>query len=121
MRTQFKESSDSLQSKAAEYATGQDFCKIFHVEMQSFYQLALMLTGSPAKAEQSFVAALSDCLAATGTFKPWASSRSRLVVIERAIRNAEPAMSEVPAGLSKQMEAVLRLDVVDRFVFVLTV
>jgi hypothetical protein len=121
MRTQYKDITDSAQLKVADYAAEQDFCKIFHAEMQSFYQLALMLTGSHTKAEQSFSAALSDCLRATGTFKAWALSRSRLAVIERAIKNAEPALREVPAGVSKQMEAILRLDVFDRFVYVLTV
>jgi hypothetical protein len=121
MKTQYKDSSDSARLKSAEYATEQDYCEIFHREMQSFYQLALMLTGSHARAEQSFADALSDCLGGTATFKPWALSRSRLAVIERAINNAEPKLREAPVGLSKQIEAILQLDVLDRFVYVLTV
>jgi hypothetical protein len=132
MKTQFKESTErAAQLKAAEYASEQDFCKIFNTEMQSFYVLALMLTANHAEAEQVFVAALNDCLSTTGTFKPWSASRSRLAVIQRAIKNMEPALTgskgaireegALPLGLSNDVATILRLDAFHRFVFVLTV
>jgi hypothetical protein len=113
--------------KADEYATAQDFCKIFTEEVQSLYLLALMLTGDHDRAEQCFVAALSDCQYGRDVFKEWAASRSRLAVIERAILMMGPSedadeeeRGEVPAGLSNQLTPILRLDAFHRFVFVLT-
>jgi hypothetical protein len=132
MKSQFKESTErAAQLKAAEYASEQDFCKIFNTDMQSLYVLALVLTANHTEAEQAFVAALNDCLGATGTFKPWAASRSRLAVIQRAIKNMEPALTgsknairqgeALPVGLSSDVATILRLDAFHRFVFVLTV
>lgn len=116
--------------RAAEYATPLDFCAIFNESMDPLYSLALALTGSHAKAEECFVAALEDCRKATGVFKQWAHSWVRLAVIENAIKIMRPSQwnaqgevrsSEIPNGIHPDAEPVMRLDAFERFVYVLSV
>jgi len=68
-----------------DYATPDQFCRIFEEEMQSFYLLAFLLTASLEHAEQCFLAAFEDALKERRVFKGWARSWSRRLVIKNAI------------------------------------
>jgi len=58
----FSHQRDGYSGRASEYASAQDFCRIFHQDMDVLYWLALALTADAAKAEQWFVAGLDECL-----------------------------------------------------------
>lgn len=116
------------------YATGSDFCRIFKEDMQSLYQLALVLTVDPQDAEQCFVAGLDDCASGNQVFKEWARSWARRVVIKNAIRSIGPEIGQanqalgggaVAAGLNglnlpPEVSSLLRLPAAERFVFVMS-
>jgi DNA-directed RNA polymerase specialized sigma24 family protein len=116
-----------------EYASAQDFCRIFHQDMAVLYWLALALTADAAKAEQCFVAALDECVGGNAVFKEWARSWSRRVVIKNAIRlmSPRPGAGSSPTAIrasekpGPQAEAALAalatLQPFDRFVFVVSV
>ena len=116
-------------NRAALYTTADEFCAIFNREMQSFFPLALVLTGDEAKAQKSFLGGLAKCRKATTVFKDWARSYARLAVIESAVDLLAPTTGKKvfsTASVSKdascpELDLVLRLDVFERFVFVLTV
>lgn len=122
---------------SAGYAQSGDFCRVFLGEMSSLYLLSLLLTGNREQAEQCFVRGVEDCAGENHVFKEWAHSWARRVVIQNAIRltgpfhrsetyiahEIRPATTDLhtlPAN-ADLLAAVLRLDVRDRMVFVLSV
>jgi hypothetical protein len=116
--------------RAEEYASAKDFCAIFQRDMRSLYLLALMLTGSEAKAEVCFAGAFEDCQASTRVFKPWANSWSKLRVIDYAVRAVNPRGGKSAEWLTErddtnrlpaELANVLELEDFRRFVYVLTV
>lgn len=116
-----------------EYASAEDFCRIFKNEMTGLYCLALALAGDIDKAEQCFVAGLEECISGNDVFKEWARSWSKRVVIKKAIQLASPAPgkndSALPAraqeepgsGTALVLAALGQLRLFDRFVFVMSV
>jgi DNA-directed RNA polymerase specialized sigma24 family protein len=115
-----------------------DFCQLFTREMKSLYSLALLLTGSPEKAERCFVSSLEDCLKGSAVGREWAHSWAKRVVIKKAIRliasyvhcaetAALPVSSEPdedprnPHVGSPIVRCVLALGDFERLVFVMTV
>ena len=123
---------------ANEYATREDFCRIFSEEMNGLYQLSYLLTGEHEKAEQCFVAGLEDSVKANNVFREWARSWAKRVIIKNAIRALRPqptdADSSAPASVVSQksklriirdrhleIDGLLALEDFERFVFVMTV
>lgn len=119
-----------------EYATAQDFCRVFTEHMDDLYQLSTLLTCDNAKAEQCFVAGLEDCHQASHVFKEWAHSWAKRSIIRNAIRALQPSpeqissvvpaavplsKSEVLLGSASDLCCVLSLGDFERFVFVISV
>src|SRR5881394_968753 len=82
---------ETVSERATEYATGDDFCRVFAEDMDRLYSLALLLSADEEKAEQCFVAALDDCLKGNAVFKDWTHSWSKRAVIKQAIGVILPA------------------------------
>ena len=62
-------------ARAGEYATTNDFRRIFDENMNSLYLLAFLLTADHGRAEQCFVSGLED--AATRSYRSWTRSLIR--------------------------------------------
>jgi hypothetical protein len=115
------------------YASNRDFCRIFHEETGSLYQLSFLLTADRDKAQQCFVSGLEDSLKGSRVFKEWARSWARRAVIQNAVRVINPRLMEKNTASSfngsgrtlaaEQVEiaAVLDLAPFERFVFVISV
>jgi DNA-directed RNA polymerase specialized sigma24 family protein len=122
---------NGLFSRASEYASVQDFCNIFHQDMNVLYWLARTLTGDQREAEQCFVASFEECIDGNRVFKEWARSWSERVVIKNAIRLVSPRPNatngDAPVRLSEKSQAqavqaaIANLQPFDRFVFVMAV
>ena len=123
---------------AGEYATREDFCRVFTQNLNSLYHLALLLTGDPERAEQCFVAGLDDVVNANKVFKDWAHCWAKRTIIKNAIRGLQPqphdpgssASANVVSEKSKlriirdghlEIDSVLALEDFERFVYVMTV
>ena len=61
-------------TRAGEYATADDFRRIFDENMNSLYLLAFLLTADHGRAEQCFVSGLEDAVGSNRVFKEWAHS-----------------------------------------------
>ncbi len=123
--------------RANEYATVENFRGVFADGLNDLYQLSFMLTGDHEKAQQCLVTAQEDCGKANRVFKEWACSWARRTIIQHAIRQLKPRSSiarlssftalpctgEFPSGGEPHFErdAVLALDDLERFVFVMSV
>lgn len=124
-------------TRPSQYASNEDFCRIFHEDMNGLYLLSFLLTADPAKAEQCFVSGLEDSVQGNHVFKEWARSWARRTIIQNAVRmiNPRPTAARGYSSLAsvngndttlltgQQMEiaAVLRLEPFERFVYVMTV
>jgi DNA-directed RNA polymerase specialized sigma24 family protein len=123
---------------ANEYATSEDFCRIFTQETNGLYQLSFLLTGNDQKAEQCFVAGLEDSVKANNVFREWAHSWAKRAIIRNAIGTLRPqpvdtcpsARASVVSEKSKlrvirdghlEIDSVLALEDFERVVFVMTV
>lgn len=116
-----------------EYATQNDFQKIFSEDMPGLHLLAFLLTADAKMAEQVFVAGLEDSIHGNPVFRQWARSWSQRAIIKRAIRTVAPSASEPQASalpvhpqtgkpeLDILVQAVGKLGTFERFVFVLSV
>jgi hypothetical protein len=124
--------------KAGEYATSEDFCKLFREDMAGLYQLSFVLTANHEKAEQCFVAGLTDCVNGKSVFRQWARSWAKRTIVKNAVLVMVPRPNragETSAGLHPEADGkhqraqdqhaaianVLALEVFDRFVFVMSV
>jgi hypothetical protein len=120
------------------YASHEDFHTIFNEDLKELYQLSLLLTSDPAKAERCFVSGLEDCVSGNRVFREWARSWAKRAIVQNAIRELKPRPGHSNSPLSKAMfsntdehsrdpgrhfeiGAVLRLADFDRFVFVMSV
>jgi DNA-directed RNA polymerase specialized sigma24 family protein len=111
------------------YATVDDFRRIFSERMNDLYLLALLLTADAEKAEQCFVAGIGDSVEGNPVFKEWAYSWARRSIILQAIRMIEPAQEKqtteytenVGLEIESRLKAILKLDPLERFVFVMSV
>ncbi len=114
------------QNKASEFATREDFGRVFAENLNSLYQLSLLLAG-PEKAEECFVAALDDAVRPSRVFRDWAHSWTRRAIIQHAIRTVQPhpVAADSPisdAGLERSaLDDLLALGDFERFVFVMSV
>ena len=123
---------------ANEYATREDFCRVFTEDLNGLYQLSYLLTGDDEKAQQCFVAGFEQSVQANKVFKDWARSWAKRAIIKNAIRalQSQTADSEssLPASVVAEknklriireghleIDGVLALEDFERFVFVMTV
>jgi len=120
-----------------QYATREEFRKIFDEDMNGLYQLAFLLTGDHQKAEGCFVAGIDDCAKENRVFREWARAWAKRVIVGKAISELNPRRSysnssSLPSVFSHNqqssgalghfdVETVLRLPDFERFVFVLCV
>ena len=119
-------------------ASREDFHTIFNEDLKELYQLSLLLTRDPAKAERCFVDGLEDCVTGNRVFREWARSWAKRTIVRNAIRGLNPRPSQSNSPLSGgifpnidqlsrgpgghfEIDAVLRLADFDRFVFVMSV
>jgi len=126
----------STQAKS-QYATAEDFHKLFADDMASLYLLAFLLTASHEKAEQCFVSGIEDCAQGSSVFQQWARSWARRVIIQNAVRTITPrprfedrSIYEFPSAVARDVRkpdqdvawaGVLALGDFERFVFVVSV
>jgi hypothetical protein len=120
------------------YASHEDFHTIFNKDLKELYQLSLLLTRDPAKAERCFVSGLEDCVSGNRVFREWARSWAKRTIVQNAIRELKPRPSQSNSPLSGAMfsdmgqysrgpggrfeiDAALRLADFDRFVFVMSI
>lgn len=124
-------------TRGGEYATTDDFRRIFDENMNSLYLLAFLLTADHGLAEQCFVSGLEDVVEGNPVFKEWAHSWARRVIIHNAVRliNPRPDIGSgrlrsalldsdyktLPAERHVEVSALLGLEPFDRIVYVVTV
>ncbi len=81
-----------------EYATVDDFSRIFQNEMTRLHRLALVLTGDAQQAEQCFVCGFADAAGANTVFREWAEDWARRAIIQNAIRLLAPRSEAAASG-----------------------
>ena len=107
---------------ADQYGTCADSQVIFADDLDHLYLLAYLRTADHEKAEQCFVAGLSDSVATNQVFLDWARSWARRAVIQNASTKSYPADSisgydsEDSYLKDFEMHCVLALDDFDWFV-----
>ena len=121
----------ALAGAAAVYTTESDFCRLFKKDMRALYTLALLLTADAEQAERCFVAGLDDCINSNPVFKDWAHAWSRRAIIMNAIRDVFGASANRPVSIAstrsegnwianRPLATVIRLESLERFVFVMS-
>ena len=118
------------------YATAADFKQIFTENVDHLFLLSFLLTGDQQKAEECFVAGIEESAKGNRVFKEWARSWARRAVIQSAIRLIAPrersvtairdpdiarAIGKIPLLLHAEVTAILDLENLERFVFVMSV
>ena len=73
-----------------QYASREDFRRIFTEDLGGLYQLSFLLTRDPQKAELCFVRGLEDCVAGNSVFREWAPSWAKRAIVKNAIRELRP-------------------------------
>ena len=125
------------EEKANQYASREDFHRIFSEDTDDLYQLSLLLTRDSVKAEHCFTGGLEDCVAGNSVFREWARSWAKRAIIQNAIRELNPRprrsnpasptifgdIDHLSSGPGKYfaIDAVLGLEDHERFVFVMSV
>ena len=123
-------------TRAGEYATTDDFRRIFDENMSSLYLLAFLLTADHRRAERCFVSGLEEAVGGNPVFKEWAHSWARRVIIQNAVRLIKlrpgdgsgrlrsasvDSDTTLPAERHVEVSAVLGLEPFERIVYVMTV
>jgi DNA-directed RNA polymerase specialized sigma24 family protein len=121
-----------------QYASSEEFRKVFTEELEGLYLLALLLTGDRDKAKQCFVGGLEDCVRTNHVFREWARSWTKRAIITNAIRALQPHpgvanaswpalvfhdkgnVADIPEG-HFELQSVSVVDAFERFVFVMSV
>jgi hypothetical protein len=130
-----KKNGKPVESSVA-YATAADFKQIFTDDVDSLYLLSLLLTADADTAERCFVEGAEESTKRNYVFKEWARSWARRTIIQCAIRLVAPwefsatktrtgtverVTDKIPMALHAEVSAVLNLDSLERFVFVMSV
>lgn len=128
-----------LQKRAADlYATHEDFHTIFSEGLTELYMLSFLLTRDPEKAERCLVTGLEDCVTGNRVFREWVRSWAKRAIIQNAIRELKPRPNHSNSpisgaifpdakqllkdpGVNFEMDALLRLEDFERFVFIISV
>jgi hypothetical protein len=109
-------------------ALAEDFFRIFEQDMQPLYRLAFLLTVNHSSAHDCFVSGLDDACSGSSVFKDWARSWSKRIIIKRCLQlvlAGEARERDLWGSSNRQaneaVDAVTRLPVLERFVFVVSV
>lgn len=124
-------------TRAAAYASSDDFRRIFDENMNSLYLLAFLLTADHGRAEQCLVSALEDAVGGNPVFREWAHSWARRMIIQNAVRLIKPRPADgsgrlksasvdsdyktIPAERQVEISVLLGLETFERVVYVITV
>ena len=126
------------EEQANRYASRKEFSTIFSERLNELYQLSFLLTRDPAKAGRCLVSGFEDCVTGNRAFREWARPWAKRTIVQNAIRELKPRpihsnspqpktilrdigqLWSVPGG-HFAMDAVLRREDFERFVFVLSV
>ncbi len=73
-------------SSLSQYATSEDFHRVFDQDRRSLHRLSLLLTVVEDMAERCVRSALEECITVNGVFRKFATSWARRSVITNAIR-----------------------------------
>jgi DNA-directed RNA polymerase specialized sigma24 family protein len=114
---------------STDYATVDDFRRIFSEKMKDLYLLALLLTADARKAEQCFVAGIEDSVKGNRVFREWAYSWAQRTVIQQAIRMTKPTRAglTIPdpeplrVEIDPRLKEIVKLNPLERFAFVMSV
>ena len=68
-----------------EYATADDFQKLFACDMVDLFRLAFLLTADAAKAEHCVIVTMHECMANDSVFKDWLPVWTRRALIRNGI------------------------------------
>src|SRR4051812_16366507 len=79
--------------RARQFATYQDFCSVFHEEVDVFYQLSFLLMGSHERAENCLLAALEECWKSDLVFRHSVFVWAKYTIIRQAVRLLQPSPS----------------------------
>jgi hypothetical protein len=123
-----------------EYASKEEFVILFESERIALLRLALLLTANSGAADRCLALALRECIADSYVFRDWALTWARRMVIRSATTlamgsgeqsfvrtnsNAEKELAKFSANdslaLPAEFHAILGLQMLDRFVFVICV
>ena len=115
-----------------QYASSDDFCRIFYERTDELYQLSFLLTADDEKAENCFVSGLENSVKGNRVFKEWARSWARRAIIQCAVRAINPRpmeegrllsydTSEASSVQQGDIAAILELRPFERFVYVMSV
>ena len=74
------------QLSGGEYATPEDFQKLFASEMVDMFRLAFLLTADAEKAERCLILTMHECMATRGIAKGWLPVWTRNVLVVNGIR-----------------------------------
>jgi hypothetical protein len=124
--------------EANQYATSEDFDRIFAEDMDRLHQLSFLLTRDQEKAEKCFVTGLEDSVKSNRVFREWARSWAKRNIIQSAIRELRPGpkpansfssvtafpyVGELSGSRDRHFEvdSVLELEDFERFVFVMSI
>src|SRR5579863_2140383 len=89
------------EEKINQYASREDFRRIFSEDTNGLYQLSLLLTRDSVKAEQCFVGGLEDCVTGNSVFREWARSWAKRTIVQNAIRELKPRSIHSNSRLSE--------------------
>ena len=133
-------SNDGMKSSSvSEFATADDFQKLFASEMVDLFRLAFLLTADAEKAEHCVIDTMRECLATVDVFKAWLPVWTRSALIQNGIKivTGIPARSlgkdrqdQPPTPINKSLlrseigvtddsAGILELSDFDRLVYVL--
>ncbi len=125
--------------EAGDYASAEDFRRVFSDGRDELHQLSFLLTGDHETAEQCFVGGLEDAIKTNQVFKEWARTWAKRSIIQEAIRVLKPRPSQHAMSFTTEHAAeigvslpsisnrdlarrsALALEDFERFVFVITV
>ena len=75
------------ENNESQYATRDDFPKIFDEDLNGLYQLSFLLTGSHQKGERCFVAGIENCVKENRVFREWARAWAKRVIVGKQFVN----------------------------------
>lgn len=117
----------------AAYATDEDFCRLFHSDMNQLYLLAFLLTANHHEAEQCFVRIVNEAAQNRAVFRKSVLSWTKRCLIKTAIRSVfresragKPTHDQwweekSEKGVTAAINAITQLPPVDRFLLVMSV
>jgi DNA-directed RNA polymerase specialized sigma24 family protein len=127
-------------SSRGEYASKEEFVRVFESERADLQRLALLLTADSDSAKRCLIRAFRECMASSSVSKEWVLSWTRRMVIRNAIslvmglggQSLVNTNDETDDGLAAfspddsvgaiaEAESILGLPELERFVFIICV